>query len=174
MDENTESTNQSKKLMMPVIGGVVLLLVIAGIFLFMKRGKTEQTENTEDQAMPVNEESQEEAMKEDGVDESVVIDENSQIMEENEVRVIDVEAGSFYYKPEAIKVKKGETVRIVMKSVSMMHNFNIDELGVKLPIVQDGETGTVEFVADKTGTFEYYCSVGNHRAQGQVGVITVE
>jgi plastocyanin len=29
-------------------------------------------------------------------------------------------------------------------------------------------------VADKNGSYEYYCSVGNHRASGMVGVITVE
>ena len=89
------------------------------------------------------------------------------------VKVIDVEAGSFYYKPEVIDVAKGQKIKIIMKSVSMMHDFNIDELGVKMPIIKNGDTGTVEFTADKVGTFEYYCSVGKHRANGQVGKITV-
>jgi nitrosocyanin len=91
-----------------------------------------------------------------------------------EVRIVEVEAGSFYFNPNEIRVKKGEKVRIVMNSVSMMHDFVIDELGVKLPVTQSGETGTVEFVADTAGSFEYYCSVGNHRAQGQVGTLIVE
>ena len=89
-------------------------------------------------------------------------------------KTIDVEAGSFYYKPNEIRVKKGETVKIVLHSVSMMHDFNIDELNVKMPITKAGNTGTVEFVADKVGTFEYYCSVGQHRAQGQVGKLIIE
>lgn len=91
-----------------------------------------------------------------------------------DVKVIDVEAGSFYYKPNIIEVTQGQKVRIVMKSVSMMHDFNIDELGVKMPITKSGDMGTVEFTADKVGTFEYYCSVGQHRANGQVGKITVK
>lgn len=37
----------------------------------------------------------------------------------------------------------------------------------------DGVT-SVTFVADTLGTFEYYCSVGNHRAQGMVGNLVVE
>ncbi|MDP4011295.1 MAG: cupredoxin domain-containing protein [Candidatus Roizmanbacteria bacterium] len=170
MDEATETPKQSSNNMMSIVGVIVILLVIAGVFLFMQNGKSEQVENSEDQAMPANEEPTE------GIDteKTVKINENAQMTEESEVRVIDVEAGSFYYKPSLMKVKKGETVRIVLKAVSMMHDFNIDELGVKLPIVKDGDTGTVEFVADKVGSFEYYCSVANHRAQGQVGMITVE
>ena len=61
-----------------------------------------------------------------------------------------------------------------MKAADQMHNFNIDELGVKLPIVKSGNTGTVEFTADKLGTFEYYCSVVQHRANGQVGKLIVQ
>lgn len=90
-----------------------------------------------------------------------------------DVTVIEMEAGSFYYTPNVITAKKGEKIRIVMKSVSMMHDFVIDELGVKMPVVKDGDTGTVEFVADKVGSFEYYCSVGQHRANGQIGTITI-
>jgi plastocyanin len=99
---------------------------------------------------------------------------DSQEVSDSEVRVIEVEAGSFYYSPDEIRVKKGETVRIVLNSVDMMHDFVIDELDIQTPIVRSGETNTVEFIADTAGTFEYYCSVGAHRAQGQVGTLIVE
>jgi len=55
-----------------------------------------------------------------------------------------------------------------------MHDFVIDELNVKMPIVKNGEIGTVEFIADQVGEFEYYCSVGQHRQNGQVGKLIVE
>lgn len=100
-------------------------------------------------------------------------DTNKESMESTDETVIEMEAGSFYYTPNVITAKKGEKIRIVMKSVSMMHDFVIDELGVKMPVVKDGDTGTVEFVADKVGSFEYYCSVGQHRANGQIGTITI-
>lgn len=93
---------------------------------------------------------------------------------QDDVKQIDVEAGSFYYTPNQITVKKGQKIKIVLHSVSMMHDFNIDELQVKLPIVKNGETGTVEFVADRVGKFEYYCSVGQHRQMGQIGTLIVE
>lgn len=87
---------------------------------------------------------------------------------------VQMEAGSFYYKPNAINAKKGQRVKITLHSVSMMHNFNIDELSVHSPMVQNGDTATVEFTPDRTGSFEYYCSVGRHRQLGQVGTLTVQ
>ena len=89
-------------------------------------------------------------------------------------KVIELEAGSFYYKPSEITLKKGENVKIVLRSVSMMHDFNIDELGIHSLIVKDGDTGTVEFTPTQVGTFEYYCSVGQHRQNGQIGKLTVQ
>lgn len=96
------------------------------------------------------------------------------MLADSEVTKVELEAGSFYYAPDTIRVKKGETVRIVMTSKDMMHDFNIDELDVKLPITKSGETNTIDFKATKTGTFEYYCSVGQHRVNGQVGKLIVE
>jgi uncharacterized cupredoxin-like copper-binding protein len=50
----------------------------------------------------------------------------------------------------------------------------VDEFDARTVIVQPGQTAEVEFVADKTGTFEYYCSVGTHRQMGMVGKLIVE
>lgn len=90
------------------------------------------------------------------------------------VQVITIEAGSFYYKPNEFRVKKGEKVKVVLNSVSMMHDFVIDELDVKLPITKSGETGSIEFTPTEAGTFEFYCSVGQHRQMGQIGTLIVE
>jgi len=87
--------------------------------------------------------------------------------------IITLEAGSFYYKPDIIRVKKGEVVKIELKSVSMMHDFNIDELNIHVPITKSGDVAVFEFTADQAGEFEYYCSVGKHRQLGQVGKLIV-
>ena len=58
-------------------------------------------------------------------------------------------------------------------SVSMVHDFVIDELGVKSSVAKSGHSTSVEFVADKVGSFEFYCSVGQHRTNGMVGTLTV-
>ncbi len=110
-----------------------------------------------------------------GMDQTKQIEgESSNSAMESEVKIITVEAGSFYYKPNEIRVKKGEKVKIVLESRDMMHNFNIDELGVAMPIIKSGNTGTVEFTPNQAGTFEFYCSVGQHRKNGQVGKLIVE
>lgn len=86
---------------------------------------------------------------------------------------IAIEAGSFYFKPNLIRVKKGEKVKLTLTAVSMMHDFNIDELSVKVPLTRDGTSSTVEFTPTIAGEFEFYCSVGAHRAMGQVGKLIV-
>ncbi|OGM22094.1 hypothetical protein A2961_04975 [Candidatus Woesebacteria bacterium RIFCSPLOWO2_01_FULL_39_21] len=61
-----------------------------------------------------------------------------------------------------------------MKSVDMMHDFVIDELGVRTRIAQAGEMAEVEFGVNKTGELEFYCSIGNHRDMGMVGTLIIE
>lgn len=73
-----------------------------------------------------------------------------------------------------LKVKEGETVRIEFSSVGGTHDFVIDEFGASTEIVSSGGSTFVEFVADKTGSYEYYCSIGSHRAQGMFGNFIVE
>lgn len=90
------------------------------------------------------------------------------------VREFVVVGSSFKLSPSTITVKKGDTVRITFKSQGPLHNFVIDEFGVATGELGEEEEEEVEFVADKAGTFEYYCSIGNHRAQGMKGKLVVE
>ncbi len=72
-----------------------------------------------------------------------------------------------------IKVKEGDKVKINFKSTEGFHDFVIDEFG-KTERVSGENTTSVEFTADKKGEFEYYCSVGKHRANGMYGKFVVE
>lgn len=151
-----EETKKKAKINPMIIFGVIAVVAVAG-FAFVNMNKS-----TEEVGQP-SEANQEQAQTQPET-------RNPQA----EVKEITMDAGAFYYSVKEIKVKKGEKVKIVMTSKDMMHDFNIDELNVKLPITKSGETNTVEFTADKVGTFEYYCSVGQHRKMGQVGNIIVE
>lgn len=73
-----------------------------------------------------------------------------------------------------LKVDKGDTVRIEFTSSQGFHDFVIDEFNVATERVSDGGSTFVEFVADTEGIFEYYCSVGQHRANGMKGNLIVE
>ena len=99
--------------------------------------------------------------------------ENDANGQEAETVVINVTAENFKFMPETITVKVGSKVKINFESTLGFHDFVVDEFNVKTTQVNTGGTTTVEFVASKVGTFEYYCSVGNHRAQGMVGKFVV-
>ncbi|MBI2064513.1 MAG: cupredoxin domain-containing protein [Candidatus Yanofskybacteria bacterium] len=72
-----------------------------------------------------------------------------------------------------IKVNKGDTVRIKVTNTKGSHDFVIDEYSIKKPTPL-GQEVTIEFKADKAGSFKYYCSMPGHRQMGQEGTLIVE
>lgn len=78
-----------------------------------------------------------------------------------------------WFSVKEIKVKKGDLVRVKVTNTKGNHDFTLDEFGIKSETPLNQEV-VIEFVADKTGTFEYYCSKPNHRAKGQWGKLIVE
>lgn len=87
--------------------------------------------------------------------------------------VIEMSGDKFRFSPDTITVKKGQPVRIALTSVDMPHNFAVDELGVQGEIFQPGQTGNTDFTPEKTGEFEFYCAVGQHRQKGMAGKLKV-
>lgn len=77
-----------------------------------------------------------------------------------------------WFSIKEINVNKGDNVKIKVKNIKGMHNFNIDEYDVKKDLPLDEEV-SIEFVADKAGDFIYYCSIPGHREKGQWGTLKV-
>jgi len=65
-------------------------------------------------------------------------------------------------------------VKINIKNTDGTHDFVLDEFNVATKTIANGAEESVEFVADKVGSFEYYCSIGTHRAMGMWGTLKVE
>src|SRR3989344_789036 len=65
-----------------------------------------------------------------------------------------VDGSNFKYVPATLKVKKGDTVRVLFKNVGGFHDFVIDEFEVKSNQIGDGDEEEVEFIASKTGAFD--------------------
>lgn len=80
----------------------------------------------------------------------------------------------FSFDPKEIKVKKGDRVKVTFKNAEGFHDWVLDEFNVATKQISAGQEEVVEFTADKTGTFEYYCSVGKHRQMGMKGNLIVE
>jgi plastocyanin len=87
--------------------------------------------------------------------------------------IIEVSASNYEFSPDVIQVENGQTVRIVLTSTQGTHDWVVDEFSAATALVLAGNTRAVDFVADQTGEFEFYCSVENHRALGMVGTLTV-
>jgi nitrosocyanin len=79
-------------------------------------------------------------------------------VDENGIRIIEVKASRYKFEPDPIVVKLGEKVRLVVTSIDVAHGIAISEFKINLS-VPAGKTESVDFVADKKGSFQAYCSV---------------
>jgi plastocyanin len=142
---------------------VVTLLVIGGLFLFVgpSQAPIDQDIRGED---VINE-------SEDALTDRANSPDDSGLASLYE---ITIEADNFNFVPKIIKVKEGDTVRITLNNLVGVHDLKIDELNVATEVLRPGERQVVEFVATRSGNYEYYCSVGTHRAMGMVGTLVVE
>jgi heme/copper-type cytochrome/quinol oxidase subunit 2 len=69
-----------------------------------------------------------------------------------------LEASSFQYAPETIDVNPGDHVTIDLVSTDVVHGLYLD--GYDLNVTADpGQTATLSFVADRSGSFRFRCSV---------------
>jgi len=87
---------------------------------------------------------------------------------------VAVNGGNFSFTPNIIKVKEGDTLNITFVNDEGFHDLKIDEFNVATKQIKANEQETVSFIADKKGSFEYYCSVGTHRQMGMKGTLVVE
>ncbi|KKU55057.1 MAG: Blue (Type 1) copper domain-containing protein [Candidatus Amesbacteria bacterium GW2011_GWA2_47_11] len=156
MEEETAIQKQERGSFNPLIIVAVVVVIgiaIAGLTMVKKGGQVEGTQIA--------------------VEESVNTQEVP-MSDTSEVKVVNIEGGAFYFKPNEIRAKAGETVKIVFTNAGGIHDFVIDELSVQSTKINDGETTEVVFTPQTPGTFEFYCSVGNHRAMGMKGTLIVE
>jgi plastocyanin len=86
---------------------------------------------------------------------------------------ITVSSTGMAFNQKTLSVKKGDRVRVTFQNGGGTHDLRIDGYNVGTKVINGGQSETFEFVADKTGSFEYYCSVGNHREMGMKGTLTV-
>lgn len=149
-----------------VIAVTVVLLGIVGVLVFrsMPPASSQETINTQPTPNAAAGTQVTEMESSDSGD----------AMEQGNVKEVSVAGSPFKFDPATITVKKGDTVRIKFTNVAGMHDWVIDEFNARTKVLTQADaTETIEFVADKAGSFEYYCSVGNHRAMGMKGTLVV-
>ena len=73
-------------------------------------------------------------------------------------RTFHVEASSFEFSPAVLNVNPGDRITIELTSTDVVHGLYLD--GYALQVSADpGQTETLTFTADRSGTFRFRCSV---------------
>ncbi|MEK7622082.1 MAG: cupredoxin domain-containing protein [Patescibacteria group bacterium] len=92
----------------------------------------------------------------------------------NVTKEFTVVGTDFSFDLKTLAVNQGDTVKITFKNTKGFHDWKIDEFNAATKQLTADQSETIQFVADKAGSFEYYCSVGSHRAMGMKGTLTVK
>ena len=77
---------------------------------------------------------------------------------ESQVREFEVVAKRWNFDPKIITVNEGDKVILNVKSLDVTHGFSIQNFGVS-ETLNPGKTTKIEFIADKKGTFTFFCNV---------------
>ncbi len=147
-----------------LIAGLIVCIAVVGLLLTLSKNSMTQQTDTMQEESQLN------------VDSSMMLNlEDDLQVDTNQVKTFTLDSSEFKYDVTEIKVKVGDTVKITLtNSGKMPHDWKVDEFNAATKVIKNGEEDTIEFVADKAGTYEFYCSVGQHRANGMVGKFIVE
>lgn len=149
---------------------LVLFVLAIGVFAGCASEAPVQDQPAEDDIDTPNEDVQESPNQQ-------APNEESQTSEPDVTLSFTGENFVFYHNGEenpTVTVQEGDLVRIEYETTSGFHDWVVDEFGATEQVGADAGVQVLEFVADQTGEFEYYCSVGSHRQQGMFGTLIVE
>lgn len=87
--------------------------------------------------------------------------------------MITVIARKFEFNPNVITVKQGDRVRLVITASDRDHGFKLEAFMINQGL-KKGKPTTIEFTADRAGTFPFQCSdfcgLGHGRMKGKLVV----
>lgn len=161
---------------------LIVVVVAAAAYMLFVSPASAPSEELVEETLPVNEEPavtpEEEPAAEPG---DTVAPEATDVgmelpipdSEEAVVKEFTVDGFNYGYDVTEIRVQEGDTVTINLTVSDGFHDWVVDEFSAATEKIREGMT-SVTFVADTAGTYEFYCSVGSHRAQGMVGTLIVE
>lgn len=87
------------------------------------------------------------------------------------IKEFTMTAKQFDFTPSTITVSEGDKVKLTVTAEDVPHGFAIDELDIQQDL-EVGKPTTIEFTANKKGTFRFYCSLfcgqGHKEMEGQL------
>jgi uncharacterized cupredoxin-like copper-binding protein len=93
-------------------------------------------------------------------------------------QTMELKAGDFFYDPGTVSVKTGAIQITMNNGGERPHTLNVRKQGggpelAKLPQVQPGKSGTLDFTITEPGTYELFCTLPGHADRGQKATLTV-
>ena len=86
---------------------------------------------------------------------------------------IKVTARKYQFDPNVITVKKGDHVKLVITALDRDHGFKLEAFNIDQKL-KKGDPATIEFTADKAGTFPFrcsdFCGMGHRKMKGKLVV----
>jgi heme/copper-type cytochrome/quinol oxidase subunit 2 len=73
-------------------------------------------------------------------------------------RTFQIDARQFAYSPSELRVNQGDTVTIQLVSADVVHGLYVDDYDISVE-ADPGQTATLTFTADKSGSFRFRCNV---------------
>ncbi len=74
------------------------------------------------------------------------------------VKEFTITAKNWQFDPGSITVNQGDKVRITITSVDVNHSFMLKDYNLNVKL-EPNKTQVIEFIADKTGTFQFRCAI---------------
>jgi cytochrome c oxidase subunit 2 len=91
----------------------------------------------------------------------------------SQVHEIKMTAKKYQFDPNTLTVKKGEKVRLVITALDRDHGFKLEAFEINQKL-KKRDPATIEFTADKAGTFPFQCSefcgLGHGKMKGKLVV----
>lgn len=134
-----------------VIGVVIIALVLLGGFFLFNSGSNSPSSNGGGIVVDSSKDSQ---VVEETNDETTT----DQTPTSPETKEFNVIAKQWTFLPNTITVNEGDTVILNIESIDVSHGFALPTFGVS-EFLSPGNTVKVEFIADKAGTFSFFCNV---------------
>jgi len=94
--------------------------------------------------------------------------------ESKQVKEVQMTAKKYEYSPNVVEVAANTKIIFKITALDRQHGFEIAGSKNGCVKIKKGETATVEYLADKAGTFEFkccvFCGLGHGRMKGKIVV----
>jgi plastocyanin len=139
---------------------LLVVLVLGGGYFLMKKGGTVSTPEPAPTDLKAPEQTSPAAA-------------SNQTPASTPIQVI-VEGNEFAFTPSSFTLKQGQAVELTFKNTGKYpHDLSIEGINVSTKVIPSGQQDVITFTPDKTGEFNFTCTVTGHADKGMKGTITV-